>query len=324
MKTKLAGNTMAVRRKKVKNVLCSDFRKNGLLYVMMLPVLAFYIIFCYIPMAGIVISFEDFSMQANNTFLQNVLQSDWVGFKHFIDFFTSRYFVTILWNTVRISLVSILFGFPMPIVLALLMNEVRSQTFKRTVQTITYLPHFISLVVVCGMLRRFLSNTGFISMAVAQLTGTEPENLLNNAKLFLPIYVTSDIWQSIGWNSIIYMAALAGVDQELYEAASIDGAGRWKQTLHVTLPGIMPTIIIMLILRLGSALSVGYEKIILLYNPLTKPVAEVISSYVYQKGLIERNYSFSAAVGLFNSVVNFIFLVTTNYISRRCSETSLW
>ena len=227
-------------------------------------------------------------------------------------------------NTIRISLSTLIFGFPAPIILAILINEVTALPFKKAVQTFTYLPHFISLVVICGMIRDFTSDSGFISVFLSYLSGKEPTTMLNNPSLFTPIYVLSDIWQSVGWSSIIYLAALVNIDTQLYEAAKIDGAGRWKQTLHVTLPGLMPTITIMFILRMGGILNVGYEKIILLYNPLTRSVADVISSYTYQVGLIDRNWSYSTAISFFNSVINLIFLYSANWMSRKFNESSLW
>ena len=226
-------------------------------------------------------------------------------------------------NTLRISLSCILFGFPAPIVLALLLNELRNAKFAKVVQNFTYLPHFISLVVACGLIRNFTADTGVIPYFLS-LFGFEPKSLLNYPDYFVPIYVLSNIWQEVGWGSIIYLAALTNVDVALYEAAMLDGANKWKQVIHITLPSIIPTIIIMLILRVGSVLNVGYEKIILLYNGSTLPVADVISTYVYRKGLLELNWSFSTAVGLFNSVINLIFLLSTNYISRKTNDVGLW
>ncbi len=294
-----------------------ELRKNWMIYLMFLPVAIYYILFAYKPMYGALIAFQNYVPA------KGIMGSDWVGFKHFTDFFTNFYFWRIMKNTLIISGASIIYGFPAPIILALLMNEIRSNTFKRSVQTISYIPHFISMVVVCGMIKTFTADNGLITSMVVALGG-EKASLLTNAKAFVPIYVISSIWQEIGWGSIVYLAALTGINQELYEAASIDGANRWKQTLHVTLPGIAPTITIMLILRLGSVLNVGYEKIILLYNEMTRETADVISSFVYRKGLLEANLSYSTAVGLFNSVVNFGFIILSNAISRKVSETSLW
>ena len=233
------------------------------------------------------------------------------------------FFGRLIKNTLLISLYSLLWGFPAPILLALLLNEVKKEKFKRSVQTITYLPHFVSLVVICGMLIDFTSTEGVIN-DIVEAFGGERTNYLMRPESFRTIYVASGIWQGIGWGSIIYLASMTNIDPQLYEAAIIDGAGRWKQTLHITLPGIAPTIVILLILRLGGLMSVGFEKIILLYNPTTMETADVISSYVYRRGLLDFDYSFSAAVGLFNSVINFILILLANRFSRELSETSLW
>ena len=286
-------------------------------YLMFLPVLVYFVIFAYGPMYGALMAFQDYTPSLG------FLGSPWVGLKHFQRFFQDYYFKRILWNTFYISITSLIFTFPAPIVLALLLNELRNKRFKSVMQTASYLPHFISLVVVCGMIKKFTLDTGVINDIVAFLGGTR-KSFLNDPNCFVPVYVISDIWQEVGWNSIIYMAALAGIDQELYEAAMIDGAGRWKQTVHVTLPCIMPTIIILLILRMGMLLSVGYEKIILLYNPVTRKTADVISTYVYRVGLEDKSWSFSAAVGLFNSAINLVFLLVTNSLSKKFSDTALW
>lgn len=294
-----------------------DLRVNKSVYIMFLPVLIYYIIFHYKPMYGAIIAFKDY------TPIKGIMGSEWIGFKHFIDFFSSFYFRRVLRNTLVISFSTLLFGFPAPIILALLINELKSKVFSRTVQTITYMPHFISMVVICGMIRTFTIDSGIINDIIA-FFGGERVTLLGQPKLFVPVYVLSGIWQEVGWGSIIYLAAMAGIDQELYEAAKIDGAGRWKQTLYVTLPGIAPTIVILLILRMGSLLNVGFEKIILLYSPATYETADVISSFVYRKGLQEFNWSFSSAVGLFNQVINFILLISANWFSRKVNESSLW
>jgi putative aldouronate transport system permease protein len=294
-----------------------DLKINKSVYLMFLPVLAYYIIFHYKPMYGAIIAFKDY------TPIKGIIRSEWIGFKNFVDFFTSFYFWRVLRNTLVISFSTLVFGFPAPIILALLINELKNKIFSRTVQTITYMPHFISMVVICGMIRTFTIDTGIINDIIA-FFGGERVTLLGQPKLFVPVYVLSGIWQEVGWGSIIYLAAMAGIDQELYEASKIDGAGRWKQTLYVTLPGIAPTIVILLILRMGSLLNVGFEKIILLYSPATYETADVISSFVYRKGLQEFNWSFSSAVGLFNQVINFILLISANWISRKVNESSLW
>lgn len=301
----------------LKRRVVSDFRNNRTLYLMILPVLAYYLIFRYKPMYGAVIAFKDYLP------MKGIMGSPWVGFKHFQDFFQQYYFWRILKNTLVISGASIIFGFPAPVILALLINELRGRTFSRTVQTISYMPHFISLVVICGLIRDFIQDDGVISVFLSNF-GIEKVSMLIKPELFVPIYVISDIWQNIGWGSIIYLAALSGVDQEQYEAATIDGAGKWKQLLHVTLPGIMNTIVIMLILRLGGIMSVGFEKIILLYNPAIYDTADVISSFVYRKGILGFNWSFSTAVGLFNSVINFTFLIGANWISKKVNSTGIW
>ena len=295
------------------------WKNDRSLYIMLTPVLLYYIIFMYVPMYGAIIAFQDYRPSGG------ILGSKWVGFKHFVDFFTDPFFARVLCNTLTISITNIFFLFTMPIVLALLLNELGNGWYKKTVQTISYFPHFISIIVICSLIRDFVSETGFVTLFLMKLgLIKEQASLLTKGNMFLPIYVISDIWKELGWESIIYMAALSGISVELYEAAMIDGAGRWKQTVHVTIPSIMPTIIIMLILRVGSVLGLGYEKIILLYNPLIYDKADVISTYVYRQGIQGFNWSYSTAVGLFNSVGNFLLLYATNRISAKYTETSLW
>jgi len=284
---------------------------------MFIPVVAFYIIFHYIPLLGLVIAFKDFSPRLG------IFYSKWAGVKYFQMFFRSVFFTRTLRNTLLISFYDIIFGFPAPIILALLLNEIRINIFKRAVQTISYLPHFISIVVVCGLIRDFFTLDGIVNYITSNF-GIMAKNFLIDPKAFRPIFVGSGIWQSFGWNSIIYLAALTSIDPQLYEAAVIDGAGRWKQTLFITIPGILPTAVTLLILRIGNVMSVGFEKIILLYNPMTYETAEVISTFVYKKGLLEMNYSYSTAVGLFNACVNCLMLVFANRLSRKINETSIW
>lgn len=298
----------------------NDIKKHPYVYLLAIPVLVYYILFCYVPMFGIVIAFKDYVP------VKGVFNSPWAdmyGFEHFISFIKDPYFVRVLRNTLLISVYSIIFGFPSPIIFAILLNEIRSNKFKRTVQTITYLPHFISMMVVCGMITTFVGREGFINDIIVALGG-ERSNLITRPELFRTIYIVSDMWQGVGWNSIVYIAALTAIDQQLYEAATIDGAGVFRKIWHISIPGIMPTVIIMLIMRLGSLLSVGYEKIILLYTEMTYETADVISSYVYRRGILNTDYSFSAAVGLMNAVVNFIVIYISNRISKKLSETSLW
>lgn len=295
-----------------------DFVRNRSAYLLALPVLAYFIIFNYIPMAGLVLSFQKFTPKAG------VFLSEWVGLKNFINFFGSYYFERLLANTFFLSFFDLLFNFPAPIILALLLNEVGNKYFKKVVQTISYMPYFISMVVMAGIVLDFVAHDGVITRTLAKLGIVEEQNLLSISKYFRTIYVATGMWQGLGYGSIIYLAALSGVDQELYEAARIDGAGRWKQTIHVTIPGISATIIIMLILRIGQLLAVGMDKIILLYNPLIYEKADVISTFVYRKGLMESDYGYATAVGLFNSVINFLLLTIANTVSRKFSETSLF
>lgn len=292
-------------------------RKNKAVYLMVLPVIIYYILFHYKPMYGIIISFMDYNPR------RGISGSQWVGMKHFIDFFTGPYFWRLLGNTLKLSLSTLIFGFPVPIILALLINELHNKKFSKAVQTITYMPHFVSMVVLCAMVRQFIGANGFITNFLSMF-GYDGGNLLNHGEYWIPIYVISNIWQGAGWGSIVYLAALTGIDSELYDAAKVDGANRWKQTLNVTIPCLLPTIIIMLIMRVGQIMGVGYEKTILLYNEGIYDVADIISTYVYRRGLLDRQFSFSTAVGLFNSVVNFILVVGANQISKKTTETSLW
>ena len=299
------------------NILRRDLRRNGTLYLILLPVLAFYIIFHYFPMFGVVMAFERF----NPT--RGFIGSDWVGFKWFEQFFGSYYFSRLLKNTLLLSLKDILIGFPAPIILALLLNELKSRRFKKTIQTISYMPYFISVVVMSKLIIEFFSSTGAVTQLFT-LFGMSPTNMLGDNRYFQSIFVGTTLWQYCGFNSIISLAAISGVDPELYDASIVDGANRWQQTLHVTLPGISTTIIILLIMRLGSLFSVGYEKIILLYSPAVYETADTISSFVYRSGLKEANYSYAAAVNLFNSLMNFILLISFNALSRKLTERSLF
>lgn len=300
-------------RSKPANVIIKDFKLNKYKYLMILPVIIYVIIFAYKPMYGIIIAFKDYRPSLG------IAGSRWVGLDQFAMFFKDVYFLRILRNTFSISFLSILFEFPAPILLALLLNELKNKAYKRTVQTITYMPYFISVVVICGLIKSFSQTDGAFNDLIVMLGGTRI-NMLANKELFYAIYIFSGIWQTIGWNSIIYLAALSGIDQSQYEAATIDGAGRLRQVLSVTLPGLMPIIAVLFILRMGNVLNVGFEKILLLYQPLTYEVADVISTYVFRKGILEANFSYSAAVGLFNSVVNVFFLLVTNKLSKKVNE----
>lgn len=294
-----------------------DVKHNCALYIMVLPVVVYYVVFHYLPMAGLVMAFEDFKPKLG------LWKSPFVGLENFRDFFSSIYFGRTVSNTLAISGLELVISFPVTILFALLLNEIRSKRFKRTVQTVSYMPHFISMVVVAGLILDFCGSRGLVAQIVTLFTG-EAQNLLGKPEYWRPVYIVSGLWKELGFGSIIYLAALSGVDQQLYEAAAIDGANRLKQTFHVTLPGIAPTIIIMLILKIGQIMSVGYEKTILLYNPQVYETADIISSYVYRKGLQEFNYGYSTAVGMFNSVINLVLLLITNRISKKMTETSLF
>jgi len=299
------------------SMLRKDFLRNRTVYLMAAPVVAFFLVFYYAPMFGLVISFKRFTPALG------ILGSPWVGLKYFQDFFESYFAVRIIRNTILISVLSLVWGFPAPIILALLVNEVRTASFKRAVQSLTYLPHFISLVVVCGLLLEF-SQSGGLFNDLRGLFGADPIPFFQDPRYFRGFYVASGIWQEIGWGSIIYLAALSAIDPQLYEAATIDGANRFRQLRHITLPSIAPTIVVLLILRLGQLMTVGHEKIILLYNPSIYETADVIATFVYRKGLLDFSWSYGTAVGLFNSLINLALVVMANTISRRVNDTSLW
>lgn len=287
------------------------------IYILLLPAILFYVIFHYIPMFGTVIAFQDYSVT------KGILGSKWVGFKNFLDFFRNYKFGELLVNTLRINIMQLAIGFPTPIVFALLLNELRNLKFKKAVQTITYMPHFISTVIIASLLLTFLSSEGLFN-GVRAMFGLEKISFMTEPKYFPWIYVLSGVWQQLGWNTIIYISAIASISPELYEAATIDGAGRFKQAIHVTLPGISETIVILLIMNIGTMLSLGYEKIILLYNPTIYETADVISTYVYRRGILEGNFGHSAAVGMFNSIVNYSLLMISNTISRKVRGSGLW
>ena len=287
------------------------------IYLLLLPTLLFYLIFCYVPMFGTVIAFQDYKIT------KGILGSDFVGLQNFVDFLSNYKFWQLLRNTLTINLWGLVFTFPAPIIMALMLNEVKNLRFKKSVQTITYLPHFISIVVISSLVLDFVASDGLIN-SIRTMFGAEPISFMTKSNYFVPIYIISDIWQRVGWDSIIYIAALSSIDVQLYEAASIDGASRWSQLWHITIPGIMGTIMILLIMRIGQMLSVGYEKIMLLYNPSIYETADVISTYVYRQGLLEADYSYSTAVGLFNSVFNFILLMSANSASKKLTGSGLW
>jgi len=299
-----------------KNTLKKVYKSRYLYLLFALPFL-YFIVFKYGAMFWLSIAFFDY-----NAFL-GFAGSKFVGLKYFVQFITDPYFWNILKNTVVLNLWMLALYFPAPIILALLINELKNKWFKKTVQTISYMPYFLSTVVVCGFITTILSNDGLVNQILSTL-GLEKIQFLMQPGWFRPIYVISEIWQQCGWGSIVYLAALAGVDSQLYEAASIDGANKWKQLLHVSLPGIAPVISIQLLLTIGKLLTVGYEKILLLYTGATYETADVISTYVYRRGLMEANYSYGSAVSIFQAVLAFILVVSSNKVAKKIGQTSLW
>ena len=302
---------------KWRTIVARDFRANWVVYLMALPVLAYFIIFNYIPMTGVVMAFQRFQIK------KGIFGSKFVGMDNFIRFFESPYAWRLIRNTLLISLYGLIFSFPLPIIFALSLNEVRNLRFKKATQTISYLPYFISIVVVVSILFDFCKTDGVLTK-LAGLFGWKGGALISSPQWFRTLYIGSNLWQHLGYNSIIFISALAAIDPQLYEAATIDGASRWKQTLHVTLPGISSTIVVLLILRLGQIMGVGYEKTILMYSPATYETGDIIASYMYRVGLEDADYSYSTAINLFNSATNLVVLFLANQISRRISETSLW
>lgn len=298
--------------------LSRDMRRNWILYVMILPVVVYYILFSYIPMAGIQLAFKDYNVK------KGIWGSDWIGLEHFLRFFRSYNFWLLLRNTIGISLYSLLAGFPIPILFALLLNYLRSTKLKKAIQMVSYAPYFISTVVMCGIVIIFLNeDTGIINQLI-RLLGGEGKAFLSDPDWFQSIYVWSGVWQSMGFSSIIYVSALSGVDMQLHEAAIMDGATKLQRIWHIDLPGIKPTIMMLLILQMGSLMNVGFEKVYLLQNSLNMSTSDVISTYVYRVGLVQSDYGYSTAVGLFNSVINMILLVTANFMSKRITEESLF
>lgn len=295
-------------------------RKHKVLYLLMLPGILYYLIFKYWPMYGIIISFQDFSIG------RGIMGSKFVGLKHFIEFF----YVTpgswkLIRNTILLNVYDLIFHFPAPIILAILFNELKNRTFKRFVQTISYMPHFLSTVVIAGIIVIFLSpTTGIVNHLLERWFGIEPIMFLGLPEWFRTIYIGSEIWQRIGWGTILYLAAIAGIDPTLYEAAKIDGASRFQQIRHITFVGMVPVMIILFVLNLGSFMEVGFQKILLLYNPMNYETSDVINTFVYRRGILDADFSFATAVGLFQSVIGFVLVVFANRLARKYSETSLW
>lgn len=291
--------------------------KWQLLAMFAIPLL-WYIIFCYVPMYGIQLAFKNYNPRAG------YLGSPWVGLRYFQQFFSSYYCWDVVWNTFSISMYSLLIGFPIPIILAIIINELPGHKFKKVLQNITYIPHFISIVVLCGMLYLFLSPQYGILNSLLGVFGIGPIGFLESSKYFKPVYVLSEVWQESGWSSIIYIAALAGIDPTLYEAATIDGAGRFKRILHVSIPGIMPTVVTLMILRIGQIMSIGFEKAYLLQNDLNLQSSEIISTLVYKNGILRGDFGYATAVGLMNSVINLTLIIIANQICKKWFDSSLW
>lgn len=298
--------------------LWKHIKRYKYLYLMLIPAVVYYVIFHYIPMYGAIIAFKDFNAS------KGILGSRWIGLENFKQLFMLDKFYQVIGNTVSISLTRLLFGFPTPIIMALLLNEVRKMAFKRTIQTAIYLPHFISWVILGGLLVNMLSMDNGLINGVIKAFGGQPIGFLNDDKYFVGTLVGSMIWKEFGWNTIIYMAALAGVDPQLYEAAIVDGASRWKQMTSITLPCISSTIVVVLILRLGGLMEAGFEQIFVLYHPGVYKVADIIDTYVYRTGLTEGKFAIASAVGLFKSVINFALLVTANKLSRMAGEDGVF
>lgn len=293
-------------------------RKNWDLYLLILPVVIYFLLLKYLPMYGIQLAFKDFSA------VKGFWDSSWVGFKHFERFFNNYQFWTLIRNTHGISLYQILVSFPLPIVFALLINEVQSKGFRKSVQSIASMPHFLSTVVLVGIVMAFLSpSTGLVNNIIVKL-GDDPIYFMTEPSMFKSIYVFSDVWQNLGFASVLYVAVLAGMDRSLYEAAMIDGATKLERLIHIAIPAIIPTAIIMLIFQFGSIMDIGFEKIYLMQNDLNRSASSVISTYVYEMGLLGSQFSFSTAVGLFNSLINFVLIIAVNWFAKRVSGTSLW
>lgn len=296
----------------------NQIKRDYELYLFLLPIIIIYLVFKYYPMYGIQIAFKDFSPS------RGIWGSEWVGFKHFIDFFDSYNFWTIMTNTLTLSILSLVFSFPAPIIIAIMLNQMLAKRYKKIVQTVIYAPHFISTVVLVGMLNVFLSPNSGIVNHIITLFGGDPIMFLADEGWFRPLYILSGVWQETGFATIIYLAALAGVNPELHEAAIMDGASKWKRVMHVDIPSILPTIVILLILALGNIMGIGFEKAFLMQNDLNYATSNIIPTYVYEIGIQKAQYSFSTAIGLFNSVVNIILIVTVNRIAKKLTETSLW
>ena len=305
-------------RTKQKSKFAKRLSDSKYLLLMIAPCVLYFIIFKYWPMFGLITSFQNYSV------FKGITGSEWVGFKHYSTFFHDPYFFTVLKNTLLLGIFNTAWNFPMPIILALVINEIRSNKLKKFTQTVSYFPHFISVVILCGMVMSGLSPRGGIVNNIVVLFGGKPINFISDPKYFRTIYIASGIWQTTGWGTIIYLAALTGVNVELYDAAAVDGANRWQKLWNVTLPAIIPTIVVVLIMSVGRSVTIGFDKVFLLQNDANISTSEVISTYEYERGIIKGNYSYSAAIGLFMSVISSLLVIMTNTISRKLSDTALW
>ncbi len=315
----MAKNNVSVGNKNLSFRIKKYLEHNWQLWIMLLPAIVYIFVFCYVPMYGVQLAFREYS------FKTGITGGKWVGFKYFQQYFTSNMFWPTLRNTFVISFTSIVVGFPAPIILAMIINQLRNKKWKRVVQTTVYIPYFISVVVMVSMINvLFQNNSGVIGNLLKSIgLVAENVNILGSAKTFVPLYVLTGVWQGMGWNSIIYIAALSSVDTQLYDACKIDGANRWQTMWHIDFPAILPTIMILLIMNMGNVLSVGFDKVYLMQNSLNLGVSQVISTYVYNVGIKSSQFSFGTAVGLFNTLVNFIFLIITNWISKKTTGTGL-
>ncbi len=295
-----------------------NVKRDWMLLLIILPGVIYFAVFCYGPMYGILMAFKDYNIS------KGVWGSPWVGLKHFKELVNSVYFGRLVKNTFLLSIEQLFWSFPIPIAFALLINEIKRKRFQRLAQTAAYLPHFVSVVVVVGILKDLLASDGGVLTQLFSAFGVAPKNYFNLPSAFRTLYVSSGVWQEFGWNSIIYVAAISGIDQQMYESAALDGAGRWQRLIHITLPSIAPTIILLLILNMGNMLNIGYEKVILMYNAATYSTADIFSTYVYRKGLLNAQYSFASAVGLANSVINVIILLTANFMAKKTTDTSIF
>lgn len=312
------GSAAKVKIKRTRMFSPADFRKHWQLYVLLIPPLVYLVLFAYVPMAGTVIAFKDFSIR------RGIWGSQWVGFRHFKNFFGTPDFARLLKNTLILSLYNLTVGFPMPIILALAVNELKSHYYKKFVQMVTYLPYFISTIVLVGIMQNIFSvRTGLVNNIISAFGGT-PIDFMGQSGLFRSLFVWSGVWQGMGYSAVIYIAALAGVDMSQTEASIIDGAGRFARVWHVDIPAIMPTIVIQLILAFGSIMSIGFEKVILMQNPVNERISEIIPTFVYKRGLLNVQYSYATAVGLFNSVCNLVLISIANAMTKKLGEVSLW